>query len=158
VEKALICPCASGKALNECCRPFIKGLALPKQAESLMRSRYSAYVLGEFQYIYDTYTTDSQKSLSVDDIQASAANTRWCRLEVVNTSNEANEAFVEFIAYYVVDGNAFAMHERSRFLKERQQWLYASGEMLANTGKIDIGRNEKCLCASGKKFKRCCGA
>ncbi len=39
------CPCDSGTPYNQCCQPLHEGVAATT-AEALMRSRYSAYVLG----------------------------------------------------------------------------------------------------------------
>ncbi|BBD09151.1 SEC-C motif domain-containing protein [Desulfovibrio ferrophilus] len=44
------CPCGSGKEYTACCEPIINGTPAPT-AEALMRSRYSAYVVGNIDYI-----------------------------------------------------------------------------------------------------------
>ena len=49
------CPCGSGQMLESCCGQYFENLAAPT-AESLMRSRYSAHVLGKAAYLGDTLT------------------------------------------------------------------------------------------------------
>ena len=41
------CPCLSGSAYQDCCGPYHSGSADAPTAERLMRSRYSAFVLGD---------------------------------------------------------------------------------------------------------------
>jgi SEC-C motif-containing protein len=163
-----LCPCGSNKEFSVCCYPYISGRNLAPNAEALMRSRYSAYAGKYFQYIANTYATfaqsdgvfesskQSQTPVSVEDIKASSEHTCWCKLEVLRSSAMDLQAEVEFIAYYQLEKAFYAMHERSRFVKADGKWLYVDGQMLDKTGSVKIGRNDSCLCGSGKKFKRCC--
>jgi SEC-C motif-containing protein len=48
------CPCGSGRSYAECCEPYITGKEKAPTAEALMRSRYSAYVEHEIDYIINT--------------------------------------------------------------------------------------------------------
>lgn len=165
-----ICPCGSTLTFSDCCHPFIAGDALPSSAERLMRSRYSAYLTHDFDYIADTYATkeqcmsllanceNSHAPISVEEIKASSLNTQWCKLEVLAAREGDSYSEVEFIAYYQHTAQFYAMHECSRFVKAEGKWLYADGQMLGKTGLIKMGRNNSCLCGSGKKFKRCCHA
>mgnify|MGYP003342658194 CR=1 FL=1 len=45
------CPCCSGKSYESCCAPVIRGQRKAASAEELMRSRYSAYALGEIDWV-----------------------------------------------------------------------------------------------------------
>jgi SEC-C motif domain protein len=49
-----LCPCGTGLAYSECCEPIIKGQRPAGTAEALMRSRYSAYVKVETDYIFES--------------------------------------------------------------------------------------------------------
>jgi uncharacterized protein YchJ len=58
VVKKMECPCGSGLDLADCCGLWHKGLAggvCAPTPEALMRSRYSAYVLGLVDYLVATW-------------------------------------------------------------------------------------------------------
>jgi SEC-C motif-containing protein len=141
------CYCDSGKSFSECCEPIIFKKAKAKTALELMRSRYSAYVLKNGQYLYDTC---SEKLKNREDIEAiNADKTQWICLKIESFS----ENTVTFMAYYKEDKDIFVMKERSFFVREDEKIRYDSGEMIETV----IGRNETCPCGSGKKYKKCCG-
>jgi SEC-C motif-containing protein len=161
------CPCYNKNSPAEkaidyraCCRPFIEGEQLPKTPEQLMRSRYSAYVVKNASYIFNTYALASQKSQSIQEIADWAKDSIWLSLEIVNTKlltlPEQSHPSVEFTAIYLVGKNLCKMTEKSRFIREQNQWRYLDGEMIEHDEIKSIKQNEQCPCQSGKKFKRCC--
>src|SRR5690606_256591 len=91
-------------------------------AEVLMRSRYSAYVLGLDTYLLQTWHPDTRPTLlDLDsDVQ------RWLGLEVKQHQDHADgTAIVEFVARYKTgSGKAERLHETSRFIKVGQTWFY----------------------------------
>jgi len=125
---------------------------LPENAEQLMRSRYSAYVLQDRDYLEQSWHSDQRpQDLILDD------GIRWIGLEVIDFRQQEDQATVEFEARLLVTGKVDAVHENSRFVKLQGRWLYTSGDMLLPTFQSwSPGRNEACPCGSGKKFKRCC--
>lgn len=125
---------------------------LPENAQQLMRSRYSAYVLRERDYLQQTWHVDHRPlDLVLDD------DISWIGLQVIDFQQQSDQATVEFEARLLVAGKVDAVHENSRFVKLCGRWLYTSGDMLLPTFKSwNPGRNETCPCGSGKKFKRCC--
>lgn len=128
---------------------IIDGKIKPKSALELMKSRYFAYKNANIDYIKKTQL---QKWSQQEEQEAKiwAENSFWQHLEIVDfTENE-----VEFKAYYIYNGNQEIIHERSSFVKEDDNWLYKDGRLF-NT-KVDIPRNAKCICQSGKKYKQCC--
>ncbi len=48
------CPCGSGAVFGACCEPIHDGAPAPT-AEALMRSRYSAFVVGDEDHIFRTW-------------------------------------------------------------------------------------------------------
>ncbi|NCS66434.1 MAG: hypothetical protein GW787_09760, partial [Betaproteobacteria bacterium] len=48
------CPCGRATALADCCGPYLSGAPAP-DAERLMRSRYTAYVLEDEAYLLTTW-------------------------------------------------------------------------------------------------------
>ncbi len=117
-----------------------------------MRSRYSAYVLRDSDYLHHTWHSCSRPEgleIGNDDIS-------WLRLQIIATEKGGegdSEGSVEFAAYY----HGGQLHERSRFVREAGAWRYLDGELLPPLREERVGRNTPCPCGSGKKFKRCCG-
>jgi SEC-C motif-containing protein len=119
------CPCGTGLAFSECCGPLHDGTAAAGTAEQLMRSRYSAFVVGDVDYLRATWhPTARPRVLDLDD------RVRWTGLDVLATIGGAllaAEGTVEFRAHYVRDGAAGAQHEVSRFVREDGRWYYLDG-------------------------------
>jgi SEC-C motif-containing protein len=100
---------------------------LAPNAEALMRSRYSAYVLGLEPYLLATWHLDTRPA-ALD--LAQDAPTQWLGLAVKrHETSDAAHAIVEFVARYKVNGRAYRLHETSRFVRENGQWLYLDGKM-----------------------------
>ena len=119
------CYCGSTKHFQVCCEPIIKGIQKATTADSLMRSRYSAYVLHQAGYLVATTHISTRKHHSKKDILEWAASNRWQNLEVLNTTKDT----VEFKAYYL-DSNGVNQihHELSTFIFENGNWFYVDGE------------------------------
>lgn len=122
-------------------------------AETLMRSRYSAFVKQDVDYLLSTLHPEQQQSDDRQTLQQTCQSTRWLGLKIINAKSAQNTAEVEFIAFYV-DKPIGQLHERSRFVFENGRWLYVDGDLLP-TAKVP--RNSACFCGSGDKFKRCHG-
>ena len=110
------CPCGRPLPYAECCGPAHDGAA-PATAEALMRSRYSAFALGDVDYLQHSWHPDTRpRKLVADD-------TRWTGLDVVDTSGGGlfdTEGEVEFVARY----QGGDMRERSRFTRYEGRWVY----------------------------------
>jgi len=157
------CPCGSNAMLEECCGQWLDGAAAPT-AEKLMRSRYTAFVLGRGDYLAETLSTEQRKDFDVEDFNASAENTKWQGLEIRNTSDggEGDDAgTVEFVARYKANGEQINHHELAMFNREDGRWVFADCVMNPKPETVTvekIGRNAPCPCGSGTKYKKCCGA
>ena len=117
-----------------------------------MRSRYSAYALGELAYLKTTWHAD----FCPPDLALEPA-IRWIGLEILAFEDGENAARVEFEARFLTHDRVDAVHECSSFVREQGKWLYTEGKMLPpGFTPWKPGRNENCPCGSGKKFKRCC--
>jgi SEC-C motif domain protein len=123
------CPCGSGLPLEECCGRLHAGSAVAATAEQLMRSRYSAFALGDAGYLLATWhPTTRPPTLGLDPA------VRWTGLDVLATSGGGpltSAGTVEFRAHYVAGGAAGAQHERSRFVRDEGRWRYLDGISLA---------------------------
>ena len=118
-----------------------------------MRSRYSAYVLDDADYLSQTWHRDYRpRKLTIDP------GIHYIGLTIIASDQRDAQATVEFEARLLVDGRVEALHEKSRFVRARGRWLYTDGDALAPSfTPWKPARNQDCPCGSGKKFKRCCG-
>jgi SEC-C motif-containing protein len=120
------CPCDSGLLYADCCGPWHAGLALGQHAptpEALMRSRYSAYVIGLLDYLLATWHASS----SPGDLELPPV--KWLGLEVRHAQTAGDAGVVEFVARCKEGGRAQRMHETSRFVREDGRWYYIDGQM-----------------------------
>ena len=120
------CPCNPTATYAACCQPLHEG-APADTAEALMRSRYSAYVLGLRDYLVDTWHPSTRPvPFELDD----TPGLRWLGLEIRRHVQLGNEtAVVEFVARYKPGGApAVRLHEISRFERVDGRWLYVDGE------------------------------
>lgn len=94
-----------------------------------MRSRYTAYALGGYgDYLLATWHPDSRMGL--DSASLSIKTTNWSALEIVDSKQDRDLAYVEFIARFLdSSGRADFLHERSRFLRFQGSWFYVDGEV-----------------------------
>ncbi len=94
-------------------------------ADTLMRSRYSAFVLGRAEYLLATWHPSTRPTDLALDPAA-----KWLGLEVRSHKLlDANHAEVEFVARYRDGGRAVRLHERSRFVRESGRWFYVDGDL-----------------------------
>ncbi|HLU68560.1 MAG TPA: YchJ family protein [Kofleriaceae bacterium] len=159
------CPCGAGPSASACCLRYITGAEPAPTAEALMRSRYSAYALGEIPWILATHDPSSTEEVDEASTEKWSKEATWKGLEIVSTAaggpdDEAGE--VEFIARYEMQGHPFSHHERARFRKVEGRWYYADGDMVKPRPVVreqpKVGRNDPCPCGSGQKYKKCHGA
>lgn len=120
------CPCDSGKPYAECCGPWHAGLSQGVHAptpEALMRSRYSAYVLGDIAYLLATWHASSSPG------ELDLPPVKWLGLEVRHAEATSDAGVVEFVARCRDSGGAQRMAETSRFVRQDGRWYYVDGVM-----------------------------
>ena len=125
----MLCPCFSGLPLSDCCGPIIAHTSAPT-ALALMRSRYSAYAMGNIDYLLATHDPETRDVSKRDSMESWSKSTDWTGLTIVATEKGGTEdetGVVEFIAHGVTNGKLFALHERSRFRKRDGAWYYVDG-------------------------------
>jgi SEC-C motif-containing protein len=156
------CSCGSQKEFNVCCEPYLKGKKKPATALDLMRSRYSAFVHHEFDYIFNTHHASTRNELDKDGVKSWGMESKWLGLEVISTDKgqeKDNEGTVEFKCKFILKDAEQVHHELSTFKKENGEWFFVDGALKNNTvqrASEKIGRNDPCHCGSGKKYKKCC--
>lgn len=151
-----LCPCGSGQTYEQCCGLFISGAQFPETAEQLMRSRYTAFHNGNLPYLLETLHPSKHSEETRIQYQDSIENTQWQKLLILKTERGTpadQDGYVEFAAFYE-DEIPGEIHEKSKFIRENGRWYYLLGRFLPL---LKQGRNDPCLCGSGKKFKKCHG-
>jgi SEC-C motif domain protein len=122
------CPCGTGLPYAECCGRLHDGTTTAATAEQLMRSRYSAFAVGDSPYLLATWHSATRpRTLHLDP------DVRWTGLEVLTTTGGgllAAEGTVEFRAHHLAGGVRGDQHENSRFVREDGRWRYLDGVSL----------------------------
>ena len=111
------CPCGLGDDYASCCGRLHAGAPAPT-AESLMRSRYSAFAVGDAGYLLRTWHPSARpRTLSLDPAL------RWTRLAVLETRDGGlfdTTGTVQFRATHVQHGKRGVLAETSRFVRDRK--------------------------------------
>ncbi|MFB6608782.1 YchJ family protein [Agromyces sp. NPDC056379] len=121
------CPCRSGSTFGECCGPLLARTVEAPTAVQLMRSRYTAFAVGDAEYLRATWHPETRPAdLDLDD------ETTWLALEIVATERGGpfdRDGEVEFRATHRSADERGVLHERSRFLRENGRWFYVDGDV-----------------------------
>ncbi|MEA9983866.1 YchJ family metal-binding protein [Subtercola sp. RTI3] len=119
------CPCLSGSPFAACCAPFHRGISTAPTAERLMRSRYSAFVVGDEAYVLATWHPSTRPAtVGLDPAH------RFYRLDILGRTGGGlleHTGTVEFEARFRLNGRAGSQRENSRFVKQNQKWFYLDG-------------------------------
>jgi SEC-C motif-containing protein len=87
-----------------------------------MRSRYSAFAVGDAAYLLRTWHPSTRPQQLVLD-----PDLRWYRLDILATHRGGmldTDGTVEFRAHYRSPDGAGSQHETSRFLRDSGAWAY----------------------------------
>ena len=87
-----------------------------------MRSRFSAFAVGDAAYLLRTWHASTRPERLVLDPER-----RWTRLDVLGTDRGGmfdTAGTVEFNAHYRWQGQSGTQHEISRFAREHGSWVY----------------------------------
>jgi SEC-C motif domain protein len=131
------CPCGSNKTYKECCGLYHLGKA-PPDAVSLMKSRYSAYALGNALYIIATTHPDNpryerDKDAWIKGILEFSRSTQFQKLEILEVLPKRADdgiAIVTFKATLMQGGRDTSFTERSYFKEVDGKWRYLNGDIL----------------------------
>ncbi|GFK18801.1 YchJ family protein [Corynebacterium glutamicum] len=120
------CPCGTGLTYGECCYRFHSGEWVAPTAEALMRSRFTAFVVGNSQYLLDTWDPETRPSeLGLD------VGIDFYRLDILETTGGGpfdSTGTVKFQAFY--KGLASGVQEEdSTFRKVNGAWVYSTGDV-----------------------------
>ena len=155
-----MCYCSSPLSFEECCLKIHQDPRKATHPTQLMKARYSAFSVGNVDFL--NQTSLSSIPLKIEDINQMC----WLSLEVmdagVGSLEEQQQGWVEFKAYFREKGASIneigLLHERSSFLFDvtRGHWIYTNGSPTWSS--IKMSRNDRCICQSNRKWKKCCGS
>jgi len=126
----MLCYCNSKKTFSACCEPIILGKQDAETAEQLMRSRYSAYVVGNVNYLMNSHHPNTRPVKERKSILKWTKSLTWISLEIISKQKGHQidaEGNVEYRALYIENGKIECIHENSYFVKENNKWYYKSG-------------------------------
>ncbi|TXG91719.1 hypothetical protein DW322_17900 [Rhodococcus rhodnii] len=119
------CPCGRGDSYGDCCGPLHRGERRAPSAEALMRSRYTAFAIGDAGHLVRSWhPSTAPEHVDLDPEE------QWDRLEIVATTGGGpfdSEGTVTFRAHHHRGGRAGVLAEHSRFVREDGRWLYLDG-------------------------------
>ena len=127
IKKSIdLCPCGSQQKYAICCQPAHQGIPA-KTAEALMRSRYSAFVLGLQDYLLASWHSSTRPLKEDLHLNKKA---KWLGLKIIETTKGQEGdviGTVKFIARYKINGKATRIEENSEFVFENGRWYYTIG-------------------------------
>lgn len=125
------CPCGSGKPYADCCGAIIEGRIDAPTAESLMRSRYTAFTLANADYLMKSWYSKTRNIKEKEAIRRWAQSVKWVKLEILSkVAGEESDStgYVSFRALFMEDGVMDQILEDSFFERENGKWVYVSGK------------------------------
>ena len=174
------CPCGSGKKYGKCCGPYLDGLRWPRDAKTLVRARFAAYRLQDWDFLNTTEhfdETPGETTCSLADLQEeSARGASWSGLRILDGGRDDDG--YEFVEY---EYKTEEPDEGERRVEQRDYFATIDGKVYYTTGKDlidseyldDTGGDadalktshtpfekpdpDACPCSSGKKYDECCG-
>lgn len=124
-----MCYCDSGLDKEVCCEPLLQGVAYATTPLALMRSRYSAFVTHNQDYLAATVKLAALKAWRRIKDDEWLEYAKLVVLDYTKVSNKHTKGFVEFKAYYQYGSELKSLHERSQFQKIAGKWYYVKGKI-----------------------------
>lgn len=121
------CHCGNNISYNFCCKKIHLDIMNAETAEALMRSRYTAYVLANEDYLMKSHHSSTRPIKEKNAIIKWAKSVDWIKLEVLECKKGLQndiEGMVEFKAFFYENSKIQMIHENSRFTRENGHWVY----------------------------------
>lgn len=125
------CPCKSGESYARCCRGYHEGDEPPDPVR-LMRSRFSAFALGDGAYLCRTLHPDhplrnQDRAAVIRDLSRAKDRVRYQDLTIHDVSVEGDKGQVLFTARVFEGGRDRSFVELSEFERSPEGWRYREG-------------------------------
>ena len=125
------CPCGSGDVFGACCGPILRGQRRAATAQALMRSRYTAFAIGDLEHLLRSWHPGTRPGRA--ELAASLEQeVRWLRLDVHSADGGGpfdDAGTVRFSAVSKGSEGRRVQQELSRFVREDGSWYYVDGEL-----------------------------
>jgi SEC-C motif-containing protein len=121
------CVCGSGKFFEDCCGPLLRGLKEASTAKALMRSRYTAFVKADVEYLMKSCHSSTRDLSQKKEIKTWTTSVTWLCLKISNTNKgtaQDKEGTVAFKASFMEEGQVKVISENSYFVRENGNWRY----------------------------------
>ena len=95
-----------------------------------MRSRYTAFTMGNVDYILATWVTDTKHNMNAKTLEDSLKTTQYLGLKILSKkagTRKNNTGQVEFEVKFKSLGRVSTHIESSNFIKTNNQWFYVDG-------------------------------
>jgi SEC-C motif-containing protein len=132
---ATLCPCSSGRPYKECCAPLHEG-GEPPDPIALVRARYSAFALGEIEFLFRTLDVDHADRVKhtreqvLAALRAASASFKYMGLEIRGSEPEEDGvARVTYRARIFRKGTDVSFVERAEFRRDAEGWRYLAGKV-----------------------------
>lgn len=130
------CPCGSGRKFKKCCGPALEGTVWPDTPEALMRSRYTAYAVGNAAHLFRTAHPEHESVKGLNPARFTRETLEYCRrmeftgliVHEAQPEDDAGVARVRFTARYRAGGKEDSFTELSDFVRHEGRWVYRSGQ------------------------------
>ncbi len=123
------CYCGSKINYSLCCEPFILRKNQPSHPVALMRSRYTAFILKDIDYLWSTHDPETVHNLDLDANKNWAISVQFTKLEVLKSQTMGTRGVVQFRAHYIelISGKNRIHNELSQFRNIKGVWYYSNG-------------------------------
>lgn len=133
MKRAGPCPCGSGAPHRACCRRFHEG-AEPADPSELVRSRFSAFALGQGAYLFRTLHPDHAlrarpEAEVIRELSRAKSELRYRGLTIHDARVEGDRGEVLFTARVFAKGRDRSFVERSLFIRTGDGWRYLDGTL-----------------------------
>ena len=121
------CPCGTNLDYENCCKIIHDDIHQAKTAEQLMRSRYSAFVKANGDYLMESQHSSTRKPTTKHDTLRWAMSVKWQGLKIIDKvrgEEGDDKGTVEFVASFMERFMNRKIHEDSVFVKENGHWVY----------------------------------
>ncbi len=118
------CPCLSGLPYSDCCEPVHRGESVAPTAEALIRSRFSAFAVGNNDYLLSSWPPSTRPATLEHNPEL-----RWYHLDILDRVAGGPldaRGEVEFEAFWRSADTRGSQRERSAFVREGGRWYYVA--------------------------------
>jgi len=129
-----------------------------------MRSRYTAYVKGNIDYIEQTCAKDALEVFNRLEVERYIDEMDWQGLDILRVTEggvEDAHGLVDFAFHLKHKDKPYTQREIASFERIEGRWYYTDSEFNPKGETVHcekVGRNDPCPCGSAKKYKKCCGS